>query len=239
MERLHAYAAGELNPAERAQVEAQLEANPENRERLQKVQAMRGLLQGASPVEPDDLTWKRMQQRIEAQLSQPSIPRESKTGVWLPIGIAAAAVIATLVILDRAEAPAPSPMAKREAPAPQVLASGPAALDVTLASGTSLHLEPSSEVTVKSPGARPTELVLDKGVLDVRSPVRDHHGEPAVTVRTPLYVAEASSLDFTVGYKADSFFVEARDGQIQIDGEGIDTGTIVKAGERRTVQKPP
>jgi hypothetical protein len=233
-EQLQAYAAGELTPAERAHVEAELDAEPENRARLERVQSMRGLLLEASPQEPDDLTWKRMQQRVQAKLAEP-VRRESKGGVWLPVGIAAAAVVATLIILDRekAEPIAPAPM---EPAGPQVLASGSAPLDVKLASGTSLHLAPSSEVLVKSPEAQPTELMLEVGQLDVRSPVRLFEGRPAVTVRTPLYVASAASEDFTVGYRSDSYFVEARDGEIAVHGEGFDEGTVVKAGERRTVE---
>jgi hypothetical protein len=234
-ERLHAYAAGELNPAERAQVEAELESHPENRARLDRVHAMQGLLASAAPSEPDDLTWKRMQQRIQSELAKPSIPEESKTGIWLPIGIAAAAVIAAFLILGETKTESPA----HEPSGPQVLASGSAPLDVTLASGTSLRLAPSSEVTVKSPEARPTELVLEVGELDVRSPVRVEKGEPAVTVRTPVYVAAASSLDFSVGVRTDGYFVEARDGEIAVEGEGFDEGTIVRAGERRTVQAKP
>jgi hypothetical protein len=238
-EQLQAYAAGELTPAERAQVEAELEAVPENRARLERVQSMRGLLLEAAPGEPDDLTWKRMQQRVQAKLAEP-VRRESKSGVWLPVGIAAAAVVATLILLDREKV---EPVAPRsfDAVGPQVLASGSAPLDVTLASGTSLHLAPSSEVLVQSPQAQPTELMLEVGQLDVRSPVRLLQGRPAVTVRTPRYVASAASEDFTVGYRADSYFVEARDGEIAVRGEGFEDGTVVRAGERRTVQseKPP
>ncbi len=230
-ERLHAYAAGELEPAEHAEVEAALESDPGNRARLEKVRAMRGLLADTAPVEPNDLTWKRLQQRVHAELSRPTPERERRGGVWMPIGIAAAAVIATLVLLDHKTATVEHPNA-----GPQVLASGSAPLDVTLASGASLHLSESSEVTVRSPAARPLELQLQVGQLDVHSPEPSYDGGAAVMVRTPAYVAAASSKDFSVGYQADSYFVEARDGEVAVRGRGFVEGTVVKAGERRTVQ---
>ena len=231
-ERLHAYAAGELPPAERDEVEAILKSDPESRARLAKVRAMRGLIAESPPAEPDDLTWKRMQQRIHAELARPAPAKPNHGSVWLPIAIAASAVVATLLLLDH-HAPIDTPV-----PGPQLLASGSATLDVTLASGASLHLAPSSEVTVRAPDARPVELQLQVGQLDVRSPERFHDGGAAVTVRTPAYVAAASSTDFSVGYQADSYFVEARDGEVAVRGRDFVEGTVVKAGERRTVQAP-
>src|SRR5688500_1748971 len=142
-ETLHAYAAGELASAEKTRVEAALLADPENRKRLDKVRSMRGLLTEAAPHEPDDLAWKRLQQRVQAKLAEPAPSRDTKVGVWLPIGIAAAAVIAAVVLIDRKQDPDPIAPTPAQTIHTQVLASGSAPLDVTLQSGTSLHLAPS------------------------------------------------------------------------------------------------
>lgn len=241
-EVLHAYLAGEVDPAERREIEAALERSEESRARLEEVRAMQGLFQDMAPVAPDDLTWQRMQRRVEAALSEEPgerilsgtlSPSRTPGRFAVPAAVAAAAVVATLVLLDRR--PEPMEPAAHPQVSQQVLASGEAPLEVKLASGTALHLAPRSEVIVRSP-ALPADLVLESGELDIRAPVATHEGRPAVVVETPAYVAAARSRDFSVGFTADRYFVEAREGSVTVEGEGFGEATVVKAGQRRTVK---
>lgn len=236
-EVLHAYLADEVDPAERREIEAALERSEANRARLAEVRAMRGLLAEMAPAEPDDLAWQRMQRRVETALAEapagPSLPSPGLgKRIFVPAAVAAAAVAATLMLLDPPEPDTPQP---RPEPKPQVMASGEAPLDVTLASGTELHLAPRSELIVRSP-ALPADLVLETGELQVRAPVAAHAGGPAVVVETPVYVAKAQSRDFSVGFTADRYFVEARQGSVAVEGDGFGGGTVVEAGQRRTVK---
>jgi hypothetical protein len=244
-EVLHAYVAGEVDPAERAAIESQLATCEVSRARLDRVKATTVLFAEMAPDEPDDLAWQRIQNRVRVDLENAASGRlehrpHAGPRVWLSAAIAIAATIATFVLLGRnaSDVPVPAPD-PAPAPGPQILASGSAPLEVKLASGTSLRLSPASEVVVKAPSALPTEVDLDVGELRVRPAVRAEGGRPSVVVRTPSYVATAKSLDFTVRYRGDGSFVESRDGSVEVKGGGFGERTIVAQGERRAPEGSP
>ena len=231
LETLHGYVSGDLTPEVEAQVEAQLKVCPESRRRLEQVESVHGLLRTMVPKPLDDLSWERMRRRIQQDLAQPKPQPQKHFLRGLPLGVAAAAILLTVVAVQ--QRPHQSP---RVAPSPQTLNSGSGPLSVTLASGTALTLAPQSKVSIREPGALPTRLKLTMGELDVQNPQRTHQGAPSVVVQTPAYVAKAFSRDFTVAYQAQRYFVESRDGTVRVEGEAFKDGVTIHAGERRVVK---
>lgn len=67
-ELLHAYAARQVHPGERAVISAHLQVCPQCRVRFAAVEKMCGLLSSMAPLEPDEMRWRWMSQRIRTEL---------------------------------------------------------------------------------------------------------------------------------------------------------------------------
>lgn len=248
---LHAYAADEVDPTQRAVIERHLDQCEPCRVALGRVGAVAGLMRRMAPVEPDELSWRRMQERVRDRLES-----DAKTHVttldlvmgrrWVTAGVAAVAAVALLVWFAPARnKPAPRPAlagapsdgvaAEGAAPEAQVVTSGDAPLDVRLATGARLRLAEKSRL-IASPGTDGgVALDLQVGALDVRLPERPTPLEP-FEVRTPAFVAWSRSRDFSVGYRADRFLVAVRDGEVDVEGQAFGGRDTVVEGERREVR---
>lgn len=244
--RLHAYAAGEVDPTQRSVIEAHLEICPRCRDALGRVGAVAALMQRMAPQEPDELSWRRMQDRVQKRLQA-----DAESGVttldllmgrrWVTAGLAAVAAVALLVWFAPRRRPAPRPpapvMAEAavEQPQAQVVTSGDAPLDVKLASGARLELAAQSRVVASSSSDGGVLLALEAGALAVRLPERPTVDEP-FEVRTPAFTASSRSRDFSVGYRADRFLVAVREGEVDVEGEAFGGRDTVLEGERREVR---
>lgn len=247
---LHAYVAGEVDPPSQAAIKAHLSACEECQGRLGRVRVVQGLFRGMAPKEPDELAWRRIRERVRATLESDAAPDSAHTidllmgRRWLPAALAAVAAIAVVVVFlphkQRGPAPAPPVVASAPAAAPtttepnteaQVITSGPAPLELTLASGASLKVAAQSKVVSEAPTGPKVSLTLESGALDVSLPHRPAEGE-SFEVHTPGFVATARSTDFSVGYRADEFSVEVREGEVDVEGPAVGAKKTVTEGER-------
>ncbi|MEQ9503887.1 MAG: FecR domain-containing protein [Deltaproteobacteria bacterium] len=240
---LHAYAADEVDPTQRAVIERHLDRCASCRTALGRVGAVAGLMRRMAPVEPDDLSWRRMQERVRERLEKDAKAQVTTLDLvmgrrWVTAGIAAVAAVALLVWFTPPRRPAPRRPVVAATPAPpeaQVVTSGDAPLDVRLATGARLRLAERSRL-VASPGADGgVSLDLQIGALDVRLPERPTPLEP-FEVRTPAFSAWSRSRDFSVGYRADKFLVAVREGEVDVEGEAFGGRDTVVEGERREVR---
>lgn len=239
--RLHALLAGELDPAQKAAVEAHLQACEQCRQRKEEVSRVQSLLSQVTPQEPDDLAWRRLQERVRVKLEESASEQEVNTidiirgRRWVSAGLVAAAVVALLVwFAPRRQPSRPEGqglVAQKDA---QVISSGNAPLNVQLVSGTQLHLENQSEVVASSPGADKTQIELKRGAVAVRMPQKAGSLRP-VHVRTPAFSTVAYSRDFSVGYQSSSYFVHVREGYVEVEGPGFEGKQRVEKGERQVV----
>ncbi|MBK6687092.1 MAG: FecR domain-containing protein [Deltaproteobacteria bacterium] len=240
---LHAYVAGEVDPPSQAAIRAHLSACDVCQERLGRVRVVQGLFRGMVPKEPDELAWRRIRERVRTTLENDAAPEAVHTidllmgRRWVPAGLAAAVAIAVVVLLlpgKQRPAPAPEVRVAEIAPAPsqaQAIASGPAPLELTLASGANLKLKEQTKVVAEAPGGPAVSLTLERGALDVSLPRRPEGGE-SFEIHTPGFVANARSANFSVGYQADEFSVEVRDGEVDVEGPVIGPKKTLVEGER-------
>lgn len=246
--RLHAYVAGEADPAERAVVEAHVDACEHCREALGRVGAVVGLIRRVAPVEPDELSWRRMQARVRERLEADAESAGLATidlfmgRRWVSAAVAAVAAVALLVwFAPRGERRAPddrnAPEVAAVVPAAQTVTSGDAPMAVKLASGAELELAPKSRVVAPPPSSDGPDLELEMGELAVRLPDRPSDERP-YRVRTPAFSTSAKSKDFTVGYRADGYLVDVRDGVVDVEGKAFGGTDRVKQGERREIRVP-
>lgn len=241
---LHAYVAGEVDPPSQAAIRAHLSACDLCQERLGRVRVVQGLFRGMVPKEPDELAWRRIRERVRTTLENDAAPEAAHTidllmgRRWVPAGLAAAVAIAVVVLLlpgKQRPAPAPEQPVAEVAPPPpsqnQVIASGPAPLELTLASGASLRVKEQTKVVAEAPTGPAVSLTLERGALDVSLPRRPE-GDESFEIHTPGFVANARSADFSVGYQADEFSVEVRDGEVDVEGPVIGPKKTLVEGER-------
>lgn len=241
---LHAYVAGEVDPPSQAAIKAHLSACDLCQGRLGRVRVVHGLFRGMVPKEPDELAWRRIRERVRTTLENDAAPESLHTidllmgRRWVPAALAAAVAIAVVVLLlpgKQRPAPAPEVRVAEVAPAPpsqsQVIASGPAPLELTLASGANLRIREQTKVVAEAPGGPAVSLTLERGALDVSLPRRPEGGE-SFAIHTPGFVANARSADFSVGYQADEFSVEVRDGEVDVEGPAIGPKKTLVEGER-------
>jgi hypothetical protein len=241
---LQAYVSGEVDPPAQAAMKAHLSACEICQERLGRVRVVHRLFQGMIPKEPDELAWRRIRERVRAQLESDAHPEAHTIDLflgrrWLPAGIAALAAVALLVWFAPQHSRAPKPEAPIAIAPPlvepieheeaQTVTSGALPLELTLASGESLRLAEHTRVTA-APGEGSVELRLESGDLDVTLPRRPSAESP-FKVTTPVFNASARSSDFSVGYRAHEFSVTVRDGEVDVDGPSVGHRTVV-VGER-------
>lgn len=241
---LHAYVAGEVDPPQRSAVENHLERCELCRQAHDRVQAVHQLFQTMAPEAPDELSWRRVRERVRSQLEQEAALQGSSTldlvfgRRWVTAGLVAAVAVALLVwFAPRPKrgrgprAPEPAVVAALESPKAQVLTSGDADLQVTLASGARLRLAPGTRVVAPDP--RLLALELELGLVDLSL----FDAPPgAVSVTTPGFRVAATSRDFSVGHWARQYVVEVREGAAEVQGEAFGGTQTVRAGERRVVQ---
>jgi hypothetical protein len=220
-ETLQAYAAGEVDPALRRAVESHLEGCPACRARLARVQGIMAVFpRGAPAGAPDELTWRRLRQRVRAQLEEDAARGHGTLDIflgrrWVPAAVAAVAAVAVIVWLSpRPRPPAPAPVAAvvpavPTAPADEVrrVLTEDAPATLTLASGVELSLEVRSELLIY-PGPGGLELVLSAGRLGLRDPRPVAPDGPSVQILVGAHrvMTRGATLDIErVGEQADVF----------------------------------
>jgi anti-sigma factor RsiW len=122
--RLMAYADNELEPGERARVEAWLLDHPEAAAELETLRRLERLWQAAAAPEPAPEAWAAVLARVEASLPRqvPARPRIASRLLWGASGVAAAAAVLGAVLLARSLGPGllppTNPAASAEEPFP-------------------------------------------------------------------------------------------------------------------------
>src|SRR5689334_22183502 len=81
---LHAYVAGELDPANRSAIASHLDACDRCRAAERKVGALRGLIASAPPPGIDELRWRRIAQNVMTQLEDDARSTHQLSGDLFP-----------------------------------------------------------------------------------------------------------------------------------------------------------
>lgn len=226
---------------------------------LQRVEAIQRAL-GVPAPEPDELSWRRMEARLEHQIRAseqsarydlelpPSLTQElmvrGPRGATVDIirgrrgllaGVVAAAVVGIFIaVFPRRPVVEGRRVAGTIASAEggaAVVHSGSAPLEVELASGHRLDLTPGTEMSVAHPDESRPVVQLDYGQIDVWAPGPVDRSARLI-VRTPELSLWAHSRDFTVAYVAAHRRVDVRDGFVAVEG----TDVRVKKGESRDLR---
>jgi hypothetical protein len=99
-EELMAFADGELAPARRDEVAAWLEHHPDGRSEVEEFQRLTALWQRYLPPEPAPAAWESALVRIETAhpIRPPVSPRRARRAIWVSTGLAAAAVLGSVML---------------------------------------------------------------------------------------------------------------------------------------------
>lgn len=242
-ETLHAFRAGEVDPAVRAVIDAHLATCEPCRAKLRQVSAVQSLLRKSEPPPLDDLAWHRLAKKIQLELEQRAAqdlpgPQRPLFGWLVPIAVTGAVLL--LIVFSsprniRRSAPAveaqPVPQEQRIA-SPEPVAPNPRrALAARLAlRGAALRLSEDARVSVVSVGDLGAEVELLAGELAIEGEVVD--GAPEVLIRTPTFTVRTRSPAFSVGLVGARAYVTVREGHAEIT-TALGAISRVEAGERR------
>jgi anti-sigma-K factor RskA len=122
-EQLAAYVDGELDPADRAEVDAWLAQHPESAAEVEALRSLARLWQSAAPPEPSETRWARALAGIEAGLSAATsvVSARRRQRLWGLVALATAAAAVVLAVLLSRPAPVVPPGEETE-PLPVVSA---------------------------------------------------------------------------------------------------------------------
>jgi len=225
------YLAGESSAEEAAAVRGWLEANPMDRELVDRLNAAVVMEAAAADVDVEAAlarVHQRMNEqerpRLEVVRGNPA-PRSKHRG-WYVVGLAAAAAVVIAVVVKRPRPDVSAP------PTVQTFATGVGKMhQVILADGSRITLGPQSRLVVPSTfaKARVVELTGD-AYFDVR-----HDAARPFTVHTASAVIEDIGTTFTVESDADALTsVSVVSGSVRLRaGESKpDAGVVLAAGDR-------
>ncbi len=235
---LHAYAAGEVDPVERSSIRSHVEDCASCRLQVVQIEGALSLFADMGAVDLDDLSWRRLEQRVRTELDQP-VPTRANVfhRMWQPVAMAGVVVAALLVWF----APRPGPVVRVATPVAKVnvptLKSGHAPFELRLASGPQLVLSGHAQVRVTDETEDRVRLALDEGQLHVRL-IGDYQTEGHVELVTPEFHITASAGDFQVGYWADEAYIDVVAGPIHVEGRSFSGRQILRTGERRIIRRP-
>lgn len=239
---LHAYAAGDLDPARRSAVSAHVEACAACSADLTAIRGLLSALAECTPPNLDDLKWRRIEQAVGLDLEREARAKISRPQHrwWMPgisAAAAAAAVLLVLTLLPREPTTPSEPPIPRRAGTTMVSAveSGATPFEVTLASGRTLELSGHARVEILEDSAEGARLHLQHGQLSVRAPQRVAGAR--VDLEAPGFTVLADSRDFSVGFWASETFVRVRHGSVRVDGAAFGGSTIVEAGGSKIVRQ--
>lgn len=235
---LHAFVAGELDPAHRAAITSHLEVCPECRASRARIEGLKSLIADSQPAGFDELKWRRISQGVMAQLETEALSSHHAIGSgsraqWTIAALAAAAAVALLVWF--APRPQKTKLAQAEIAEPQLssptITSGDTPFDLQLPQGLQLHLSEGARLIARSTAPSDIDLELQLGQLDLRA-LTPLDPKAPIKVRTPDFIAVARSMDFSIGYQASESFVSVRDGEVELEPGD----TVVKKGETHTIR---
>jgi hypothetical protein len=196
-----------------------------------------------APPDLDELRWRRISQgvmnRLEAdarRVKRPALVETLLVFRWVAIGGVALVAFAIGAVLSRARPHGVPPPVSRSIQEPSVhtITTGPTPFAMTVPSGLSMRLSENARVLARSTVAPHIELDLEYGELDVQM-IRPLGPEDLITIRTPVFVTQARSTDFTVGYYSTRFFVAVRGGSALVRGGALVEPIVVHQGERRSL----
>ena len=220
-ERLSAYQAGDLDPAERARVEALLARSAAARAALARIQAMAGAAGGGAGGTLDESARRRVEERtVGAWRRERAARRTRRLLVAGGVAAVAAAAAVMLVVIPR-RTPAPAPVAAAEAPAGQRL--------VALAPGAIAFAAPGTEIVPVQTGGRPVWRLAGEARLVVRRP----EGQPPLVVSLPQGELVADRAEVDLATTATDARVAVRRGEVEL--RNAHGATTVWAGATATV----
>jgi len=228
------YLAGESSAEEAAAVRGWLEANPMDRELVDRLNAAVVMEAAAADVDVEAAlarVHQRMSEqecpRLEVVRGNPA-PRSKHRG-WYVVGLAAAAAVVIAVVVKRPRPDVSAP------PTVQTFATGVGKMhQVILADGSRITLGPQSRLVVPSTfaKARVVELTGD-AYFDVR-----HDAARPFTVHTASAVIEDIGTTFTIesdnGVVA-SVAVVSGNVRLRAAGAAPTSGVVLGAGDRGTI----
>lgn len=235
---LHAFVAGELDPAHRAAITSHLDVCPECRASRTRIEGLKSLIAESQPAGFDELKWRRISQGVMARLETEALSSHHAVGSgsraqWTIAALAAAAAVALLVWF--APRPQKTKIAQQELAEPQLsspmITSGDTTFDLQLPQGLSLHLSEGARLIARSTVPSDIDLELQLGQLDLRA-LAPLDPKAPIKVRTPDFIAVARSMDFSIGYQAAESFVAVREGEVELEPGD----TVVKKGETHTIR---
>ncbi len=243
---LQAYVAGEVDPVKREAIKAHIDSCEVCLETLGKVEGVQRLLRRMAPPEPDELRWHRIREKVRTNLETETSTSAHTLDLllgrrWVTAGMAVACVVALLVWFAPRKPKMPGSTVAELSQShekAQVINTGESPLEVTLASGAQIRVAEKSRVTAPEPSAKSLALQLSVGELDIRFPRASARGSKQQTAKifTPAFSALAYSQDFSVGYRADAYYVAVREGRVEVEGEGFGGKQTVHEGERQVVR---
>ncbi len=243
---LQAYVAGEVDPVKREAIKAHLDSCEVCLETLGKVEGVQRLLRRMAPPEPDELRWHRIREKVRTNLDTETSSAAHTLDLllgrrWVTAGMAVACVVALLVWFAPRKPKTPASAIAEQSQnheKAQTINTGESPLEVTLASGAQIRVAEKSRVTAPEPSAKSLTLQLNVGELDIRFPraLARATQEQTAKIQTPAFSALAFSQDFSVGYRADAYYVAVREGRVEVEGEGFGGKQTVREGERQVVR---
>jgi ferric-dicitrate binding protein FerR (iron transport regulator) len=217
-EVLHAYSAGELDPAHRVVVERHLEACGRCSAALAEADALRAVLVASEPPPLDDLAWQRMQRRVRAELesrASSSAMRGRSAREWLGAALASAAAAVALVVWFTPFTPS-APVG-----GPRVGASDER-LELVVGRGVVVRADRGARMRVVDVDPSAVRLALDEGRIAVRmTPELD----TALALEARGGVLEARGAMFTLSALGARAELDVGRGQVQ----------LTQGGARRTM----
>jgi hypothetical protein len=235
---LHAFVAGEVDPAQRAAISQHLESCAQCREAKARVEAVTGLFPKMQPLDLDEMRWRRISQGVMSHLENEglqhrhwSIANAFFRPGWAALGVAALVAIVVVVWIAPRSISVLSPAAKVEKKREggvSTIVTGQTALALTLPPGVSLRLSPNARVVARSTVPPQIALDLDFGTLEIVEPETAPPNE-AITIRTPDFITTAQRSDFTIGFESDRFFVRVRRGEATVEGDALEKAKTVRA----------
>lgn len=229
-ETLHATAAGEVDPLQRASVLAHIKGCRDCTSAYRQVEGMLSQFRAMEPPPVDDLSWARMSRRIMTELeTRASAPPPAP--LWaariFPAAVMTAMAVALVVWFTPRPVPAPASVAHLPNPA---ITAGAEPFEFTLQSGVSLRLGEHAQIRLQSAGER-LRIDLVNGELAVTQP----REAAALEFRTPELTALAQGASFTVSYLGQESTIRVERGRVELLGD-VSPG-VISAGERRTIKR--